>query len=235
MLIFLSFVLLALTSVVSAEIVVVTRPLPDLQGDVWPREYFDVNHVVFDIPRGVTFTAGVGPSPIRPDITRRAVVRKGRSVIEDAWVNIIDVVNKRFYAGNLKRWYDLDSTELIQIREGYDTCAVYIRTCDRAGAPPDSCRTFRTSLHDSLSMSDIVYIVFTAFDWNRDVDLKVYARSQYFFRSLLDYVVRDVPLNTLLDHSSAEVTSWPIGCGCIHDFKPQSIRRVVYLSDTSKK
>ncbi|MBU1319161.1 MAG: hypothetical protein KKG33_11060 [candidate division Zixibacteria bacterium] len=233
--IFLSFALLSLTSAVSAEIVVVTRPLPDLQGDVWPREYFDVNHVVFDIPQGVTFTAGAEPSPIRPGVTRRAAVKNGRSVVEDAWVNIIDVVNKRFYAGNLKRWYDLDSIELIQIRDGYDTCAVYFRTCDRLGAPPDSCRTFRTLLHDSLSMSDIVYIVFTAFDWNRDVDLKAYARSQYYFRSLLGYVTRDIPLSTLLDISSAEVTSWPIECGCLHDFKPQSIRRVVYLSDTSEK
>ena len=223
-----------MSSVVSAEIVVVTRPLSDLQGDVWQREYFDVAHTVFDIPQGVTITAGIEPGPIRPGVTRRAVVRNGKSIVENAWVNVIDIENKRYYAGNFKRWYDLDSTELIQIRDGYDTCAVYIRTCDRPGAPPDSCRTIRTSLHDSLSMSDIAYIVFTSIDWNRDVDRKVYARSQYFFRRLLGYIVRDMPLNTLLEYSSAEETSWPIKCGCLHDFKPQSIRRVEFISDTSE-
>lgn len=230
----LAYLFMFLSVVASAaygEIIIVTIPLPDLNGDAWPREYSDVDHAFFDIPLGVTIHAGVNPSPIRPNVTRHTSTIHGRTNVLDAWVNIIDIANSRYYAGEFGRWFDLDSTELIQIRAGFDTCAVYLRSCPRRGAPPDSCRTLRTMLDENFSISDVAYIIFTSFDGLDDIDRKIAAKSGNYFRKILGYLVRDVDLDQIIDWSSAGAISWPAGCSCMSNFSATSIKRVEYTSE----
>lgn len=217
------------------EIIVVTKPLPDLNGDVWPREYTDIDHALFDVPLGVTITAGINPSPIRPYVTRRTSTSHGHTEVLDAWVNIIDIANGRYYAGDLGKWFDLDSTELIQIRPGFDTCAVYLRSCPHRGAPPDSCHNVRTVLHSDFSISDVAYLIFTSFNRLGELDREIAAKTGYYFRNILGYHVRNVELDEVVDCSSAGKISWPAGCSCMHSFKATSIRRVEYTSELRKE
>ena len=228
-----SFVIILLSlQPVMAEIVVVTKPLPDIEGNLWPREYFDVNLAMFIMPKSFMIDTGLNKVPVRPSMTRRIDQQRRSSNVQAAWVNIIDLEKSRYYSGQLNKWLPLDSTEIIKIRDGYDTCAVYLRTCNRPGMPPDSCTTTKAVLHDSLKISDIAYVIYTGFNHDRRVKAKIFAKSGYYYRTLLGYIVREIPFKQILDLSNLPDSDFIlVGCNYFPNFGQKSIRKVIYISE----
>lgn len=221
--------LFLLAQPVHSEVVVITKPMPDSGGVLWPREYFDVNFAMFVMPQKFMIDTGVNKVPVSPSKTRSMSEGWRRAEVEKAWINIIDLERKRYFAGNSNNWFPLDSTEVIQIRDGYDTCAVLMKSCDRPGAPDDSCRIVPVYLNDSLSISDISYIIYTSIDYLRRAKPEVYAKSGYYYRTLLKYIIREIPLGQVADLSAVtDSTAAPAGCNCFITFGPKSVLRVIY-------
>jgi len=225
-------ILIILPQPANAEMVVITRPLPDSSGMSFPREYFDANLAMFVMPERFMIDSGVNKVPVRPRTTRVTGDPKGGAVVEKAWVNIIDLEKKRYFSGQLESWFPLDSTEVLQIREGFDTCAVLMKSCDRPGAPDDSCRSVRVFLNDSLSISDISYIVFTSFNYDRRVKQDVYAKAGFYYRTVLNYIIREIPLGQVADMSAVtDSSAAPAGCNCFTTFGPKSVLRIMYRGE----
>jgi hypothetical protein len=217
---------------VAAEIVVITKPLPDSKGELWPREYFDVNFAIFVMPQRFLMDNGVNKIPVRPQITKHAGDPEGGPVVEKAWINIIDLERKRYFSGRLDDWFELDSTEVLQIREGYDTCIVRMRSCDQLSTPGDSCRTVGVVLNDSLNISDISYIVYTAFNYNRRAKPGAYAEAGYYYRAVLNYITHEVPLEQVIDMTPMEDSAAsPVDCNCIRNFGIKSVLKVMYRGE----
>ncbi len=230
-------VLLLFAQPVAAEMIVITKPLPDREGELWPREYFDANFAMFVMPQCFMMDNGLNRVQVRPQITRYTGDPAGGPAVEKAWVNIIDLERKRYYSSSLNNWFPLDSIEVLQIREGYDTCVVTMRSCDRPGAPNDSCRTLRVIINDSLSISDISYIVYTSFNHGRRANPEVYAKAEYYYRKVLNYIALEVPLEDFADVAAViDSLASPIGCNCIRNYGAKSVLKVMYrgevLSDT---
>jgi hypothetical protein len=220
-------ILLIAPSILMGEMIVVTKPMPDRNGEVWQREYSNINQLMFSIPPGVRLILRNDTIPIRPVATQRIGTTSGGVGVEDAWVNIVDLEQNRYYDGKLGAWGELDSASLISLRPGFDTCAVYFRVCDRPGAPVDSCKSVRVSLHDSLKVSDIAQIVFTSFSADRTADPKVFAKSGNYYRKLLGYFVREVPLSSVLDVPQQTSVVVPVSCNCLATVATKAILKVV--------
>jgi hypothetical protein len=218
----------------SAEIVVVTKALPDAEDDSWPREYFDVDHLFFEFPDSMFINAGISDIVIRPTVTRRLNTLKGKSYIDKAWVNIIDLERRRYFAGKLDQWFDLDSSGLIRIRDGFDSCYIYLKSCVRPGAPDDSCEVERATLYDSLDIDDIAYIVFSSFNFPREIGRDVFLKSKYYYRKLLGYITHDVPMESYLNIQNSDSKRLPVKCNCMPYFRAESVRKVIYTSPQSR-
>jgi len=213
------------SGVCSGEIVFITQPMPDMNGDEWAREYIGVSLPVLYMPDSLGYDSPTGRVRVYPSSTGRIKVTRGVSTVVDSWVNIIDINRGRYYAGDIERWSDLDSVEAIRIGEGFDTCAIYFRTCPRPGAPIDSCETTRHVLHDGIDISSIEYIVFTSFD-----NVDKHRKSGYYYRKLLGFISREVDYSVYLDMTGTDSTSFPISATWIHSFGKLSIRRVHYMN-----
>jgi hypothetical protein len=221
--------LILLAPPIHAEMVVITKALPDSSGFRWPREYFNANFAMFVMPQKFMIDNGVNKVPVNPSKTKSVGEGWRRAEVVKAWVNIIDLEKRRFFSGDLNNWFPLDSTEVIRIRAGYDTCAVLMKSCDRPGAPDDSCRTVPVYLNDSLSISDISYIIYTSFDYHKRAKPEMYAKAGYYYRTLLNYFIREIPLGQVADLSAVtDSTAAPAGCNCFITFGPKSVLRVMY-------
>lgn len=219
---------------VYAEIVVITKALPDSDGDSWPREYFDVSHLFFEIPDTMHIKVGINNVVIHPTATLKLNTVKGKSFVEKAWVNIIDLERKRYFDGKRDQWYDLDSAGLIQIRDGFDSCYVYLKSCVRPGAPDDSCEVERAVMHDSLDIDDIAYIVYSSFNFSRDVGRDVFLKSKHYYRKLLGFITHDAPMESYLDLRESDSRRLPIKCNCLPYFRAESVRKVIYTGTQSR-
>lgn len=218
----------------SAEIVVVTKAFPDSEGDSWPREYFDVDHLFFEFPDSMFIQVGKNDVVIHPTVTRKLNTVRGKPFVDKAWVNIIDLEKKRYFAGKLDRWFDLDSSGLIRIRDGFDSCHIYLKSCIHPGAPDDSCEVERATLYDSLDIDDIAYIVFSSFNFPRDVGRDVLLTSKYYYRKLLGYITHEVPIESYLDLQESDTKRVPVKCNCMPYFRAKSVRKVIYIGAQSR-
>jgi hypothetical protein len=190
---------------------------------------------MFFMPERFMIDNGINKIPITPSATRYIGDGEGGPTVEKAWVNVIDLERGRYFSGDLNNWFPLDSSEVLHIREGRDTCTVTMRWCARPGAPADSCYAAPVILYDSLRISDISYIVYTGFNYDREVKPEVYAKSGYYYRTLLNYIVREVPLGHVLDLSVVpDSSAIPIDCNCMFDFGPKSILKVMYRGESPK-
>ena len=228
--------LILLAQPVHSETVVITKPVPDSGGVLWPREYFDVNPAMFVMPQKFMIDNRVNKVPVNPSKTRSMGEGWRGAEVEKAWVNIIDLENERFFAGYLDNWFPLDSTEVIRIREGYDTCAVLMKSCDRPGAPDDSCRTVPVLLNDNLSISDISYIIYTCFDYLGRAKPGLYSKAGFYYRTVLNYIIREIPLAQIADLSAVtDSSAAPAGCNCFNTFGPKSVFKVMYRGESPRQ
>ncbi len=233
---FVVFLLFGFTipNLVSAEVIIITKTLPDLKGDSWPREYSDVNHLLFDFPDSMFIHVGKNDVLIHPTVTRKLNTVRGKPFIDKAWVNIIDLKGKRYFAGKLDKWFKLDSADSIRIRDGFDSCYVYFKSCVRPGAQDDSCKVERTTLFDSLGIGDIDYIVFSSFDFPRKTGRDILSKSKYYYRKVLGFLTQEIPIETYLDILPSDAKRLPVKCDCMPYFTAGSVRKVIYMDAQSQ-
>lgn len=217
----------------AAEMVVITKPLPDGRGDSWPREYLGANPGIFVMPEGLAIDNGITKTPVTPWVTKKSSMggRERERSVESAWVNIIDLNGERYYSGELERWFPLDSVDAISIREGYEACTLQLRVCEKPYTPVDSCRELPVVLHDSLTMDDIDYVVYTSFRNRKQEDTEIYRKAGNYYRRILGYRALEVPLKWLTDLSTVQDSSViPVECDCITNPRSPSIHKISYSS-----
>jgi hypothetical protein len=222
-----SLLLAAVCTTGYAEMILITKPLPDKSGEMWPREYFNVEPTLIELPSSLTMEIAGTSMRVDPRKTRQITTMGRHTELTSAWVNIIDLENSRLYSGRIDRWVKLDSLDQIRISEGRDTCKIRITICPA----PDSCEIKTLMVHDSLKIDDLAYVVFSSYQFDSAADPKLFAKSRNYYRKLLRYFTREVPMSEYLDVPDDTVRWYTSGSNFLVDFKPKSILRIEFMTD----